>query len=224
MKTNFKFTKLMVLMVLVISSACNKDDNADIPQVSAPTASLSNPNFTTAFFTAGQTQAPTVNWNGDTGLFSLGTNIPGTTVNVSNGVISWGKSLPLGSNTIQLIASNSEGQTSLEITIDNQFSGNFDGAYNTDPNSTTTDFDFEMNFNADGTLTAIDGGTSEALGTWTISGTTITSVYSYDAGVSNYTIVTDIMHSETEATISGFWSGGETLSDPASGYISLDIE
>lgn len=223
MKT-FKLTYLLLLTFLATVFSCSSDDDTATPEVMVPTLSLSNANLTTAFFTEGQTEAPSVIWNGNTGLFTLGSTIAGTSVDASTGIISWNKLLPLGSNTIQLVATNSAGQTSVNVTIDNQFSGNFDGGYNSDPSSTTTSFDFEMNFNADGTMTAIDGGASEAPGTWTRSGNTITSVYSYDGGVSFFTVVTDLAYSETEATHTGFWSSGQTLSDPADGYLTLSIE
>jgi len=223
MKT-LKFNKLFVLVLLLTTFACSNDDDASAPQVSIPTVSLANANLTTSFFTEGQTDVPTVVWNGNTGLFSLGSSIAGASVNATTGVISWNKALPLGSNTIQLVATNSAGQTSINVTIDNQFSGNFDGAYNNDITSTTADFDFEMNFNADGTMMAIDAGISQAPGTWTRSGSTITSVYSYDDGNSFFTVVTDLVYSETEANQTGFWSPGETLADPASGYMELAIE
>jgi len=215
-----KLTKFFAIAVIFAVFACSSDDDP----VLAPTVTLDNADLTATFFTEGQVEVPTVEWNGNVGTFSLESNITGTSVDTNTGVISWDKSLPLGMNTIQLKASNSAGYTSINVTVENEFSGNFDGNYNSDPNSTDTTNSFEMNFNADGTMMAIDGGSSEATGTWSISGNTITSVYSYNSGSSYFTVVTDLLHSETAADITGFWSSGETLSDPACGYIKLDIE
>jgi len=221
MKTLFKLT-LIVLSVTIFS--CSNDDDSTSTQITIPIVSFSNPNITTPFFTDGQTEVPSVSWNGNIGLFSLASNIPGTSVDTNTGIISWSKALPIGSNTIQLVATNSAGQTSVNVIIDNQFSGNFDGNYNYDPNSTSiTGTSFEINFNADGTAEVFDFG-SPAIGTWTRVSNTMTIVYSYDSGVNFYTVVADVSHSETDATITGYWSDGEILTDPAFGYLELELE
>jgi len=215
------FTKLVALLIIFSAVACSSDDSEP---VLAPSTTVTNTELTTPFFTEGETDAPTINWNGNVGLFSLGSNITGVSVDATTGIISWDKSLPLGTNTIQLIAINSAGQVSTDIILENQFSGNFDGAYNTDPSSTDVDLNFELNFNLDGTMEAKTSETNIAIGTWTKSGNTITSVYSYNDGASFFTVVTDLTYSSTEATITGLWSGGETLADPARGYTKLTHE
>ncbi|MET2986407.1 hypothetical protein [Aureibaculum conchae] len=216
---NFKLTKIFALALIFLVFSCSSDD-----PISEPTIAIANTNLTTSFFTEGEVETPTVQWNGDNGTFSLGSNITGTSIDANTGVISWDKSLPIGTNTIEIIATNSAGQTSINVIVENEFSGNFEGGYNSNPNSTEMNNDFEMNFNADGTMNVLDGGSSEGIGTWTASGDIITSVYSYNGGSSYFTVVTDLVYSETEADITGFWSSGETLADPASGYIKLSIE
>jgi len=211
-------TKIFALVLIFSVVACSSDDS---DPVLAPTIALTNTDFITPFFTEGATEAPNVNWNGNTGSFSLDSNITGISVDASTGIISWDKSLPIGTNSFKLLAINSAGQKSIDIALENEFSGNFDGAYNSDPLSTDVNSNFELNFNADGTMMAIDNGSSEGIGTWTKSGNTITSIYSYNDGNSFFTVVTDLTYSSTEATIAGLWSNGETLADPARGYINL---
>jgi len=219
MKSNI--ISISVLGILLFCLSCKNDDEGFIQQISAPTVLLPNANITATFFTEGQTEAPIINWNGSTGVFSIASNIIGISVNENTGIISWDKSLLLGSNTIELVATNSAGQTSVNVMIDNNFSGNFEGSYNLDPNSTTTPTPFAMNFNEDGTMVAI--GTSEAPGTWTMSGNTITSLYVTVSG-SDHIAVVDLIYSDTEATLTGLFSNGTTLSDPAAGYMALAIQ
>jgi len=216
------FTKLLALIFIFTVFACSNDDD-DKPAL-APTVTLASTDLKTSFFTEGATEAPTVNWNGNVGVFSLDSNITGVSVDANTGVISWDKSLLIGTYDIKLIATNSDGQASIDIALESQFAGNFDGAYNTDPTSTDLTTDFELDFNADGTMVARSGGGSDGPGTWTKSGNTITSVYSYTNGNTYFTVVADLTYSSTEATIAGLWSGGQTLADPARGYTKLAHE
>ncbi len=220
-KKQSKFINLLALIFLVTTFSCSSDDDGAVVQISAPTIELSNTNLITNFFTEGETDIPIVNWNGNTGIFSLASNISGVSVDVNTGMVSWSKSLSLDLNSIELIATNSAGQASINITIDNQFSGNFDGAFNSDPTSIVTTIPFEMNFNSDGTMVAI--GTSEAPGIWTMSGNTITTNY-VTSGGNDITAVLDLTYSDIDATLTGFFSTGITLSNPPTGYMALAIE
>ena len=131
----------MIVSVLPILFNCSKDDSQII---SAPTVSFASTNFETIFFKSGNTSAPTVNWNAEQGTFSLSSTIKGVTVNSTSGVVSWTKELPLGINTIELLASNSAGQMSTTITVENIFQGTFKGGYNGNPNSTILDINDQI--------------------------------------------------------------------------------
>jgi len=71
------------------------------------------------FFQAGNSDAPRLNWNGNQGNFSLSSTIDGLSINSTTGVLSWTNSLPIGTHNIQIIATNSAGQTTSNITINN---------------------------------------------------------------------------------------------------------
>lgn len=219
MKTSLKIFNLFFAAIMLLNFSCKSDD--DSAEVILPVLTMSNMSYDTTFFSTGQTDAPTVNWNGNVGTFSLGAPIPGFSVDENTGVVSWDRSIFIGSNEIELIATNSNGFDSIVITVYNQFMGDFHGAYNNDPNSTIVANNFEMTFNNNGTMSVNDSG-SIGTGTWTHDGPIITSVYSYNGGASYYTVVVTLSHTNTTAEIIGYWSSGETLQDPANGYIALD--
>lgn len=118
-------------------------------------------------------------------------------------------------------SSDDEGNNDIQDT----FLGNYIGGYNQDPNSTELNsLNFKMNFNADGTLHVTDTNGSEADGDWTQAGNEITSVYSYDNGNSFFTVKVDLTSIDNETYLTGYWSSGETLSDPADGYLKLTLQ
>lgn len=204
MKTIFKshsYLKIiMIALVLPILSNCSKDDSQII---SAPTVSFASTNFETTFFKSGNTSVPTVNWNGNQGTFNLSSMINGVTVNTSTGVISWSKELPLGINNIELIGSNSAGQVSVNITIENIFQGTFKGGYNDNPNSTILDINDQIYvFSSTGEVTSNKGFN----GTWTKSGNTINTLFPKTNGISGYTEVYTLTYNSTEAILEGFWT------------------
>ncbi|WP_299121745.1 hypothetical protein [uncultured Winogradskyella sp.] len=112
-----------------------------------------------------------------------------------------------------------------ENDIQDTFLGNYIGGYNEDPNSTELSFlNFKMNFNTDGTLHVTDTGGNEADGNWTQIDNEITSVYSYNNGESFFTVKTDLTFIDNVTYLIGYWSSGEMLSDPATGYLKLTLE
>lgn len=207
-------------IALAFTSIACSDDPAE-PTVEAPTLSFAATSLTTPFLTAGSTAAPTVEWNGETGTFSLAAAVQGVTIDASTGVVSWDPSLPIGVNTVDVVATNSAGASTVSLMIESEFQGMFVGGYNFDPSSQTTTNDFEMTFNADGTMSVLDGS-SAGDGTWTLAGTTVTSVYSYDGGTSFFTVEGDVTHDATGATLEGFWYEGDTAtSGSESGYVNV---
>jgi len=81
-----------------------------------------------------------------------------------------------GKHIVQVLATNSSGQTSSDITINNSLQGVFKGTLNI---SSTNILDFELEFNADGTLiyNVISATNTEiGTGTWENNGTTIKGI------------------------------------------------
>lgn len=166
------------LFILFLSTAlitsCSSDDDGNT--ASNPSVTYSTTTFNATFFTSGSSGAPSVNWQGNQGSFSLASPLAGLTINSTTGVLNWTKDLPLGTHNVQVVATNSNGQTTVNITINNPLQGTFTGTYG------GSQF-FEFEFNADGTCTLKandelnpDLGT----GTWTRTDNTIVVDYNYD--------------------------------------------
>lgn len=214
-----KTLRLMAIAVTVALFSCSSDDDP----AAAPALSFSEVNLETPFFTEGATEAPALEWNGDVGTISMDNSIQGLSIDATNGTISWDKSLPLGINDFKVIATNSAGAKEVSIQIDNQFTGDFIGGYNVDPESELLTSDFELKFNADGTMNVMDGIESIASGTWTLTGTTFTSVYTYNTS-GTYSLIMDIIHSDTEAHIEGYWyEGDDPVTGTERGFIKLNL-
>jgi hypothetical protein len=202
----------------LIVAACS-DDPAG-PNVGVPELTFSAASVATPFLTAGSTVAPTIAWNGGTGTVALVAPVTGVSVDATTGVVSWDGSLPIGANTVDVVATNSAGSATASLTIESEFQGRFVGGYNNDPGSETTADDFEMTFNVDGTMSTLDGGLYIGTGTWTRVGVTVTAVYTYN--VAPLTVQGDVTHSATEAVLEGFWYWGDTAtSGDEAGYLRV---
>jgi hypothetical protein len=221
MKTSLKIFNLLFAAIMLLNFSCKSDDDSIDEEATLPVLTLSNASYDTTFFSTGQTNAPTINWNGNIGTFSLGSPSLGFSVDENTGVVSWDRSISIGSNEVELIATNANGSDSIIITVQNQFMGDFYGNYNYDPNSTSANNYLEMDFNVDGSMGLIANNTN-AIGTWTHSDNIITCVYSYDNNNSFYSMVFTLNHDNTSAQLTGYWSIGETLQDPADGYVYLN--
>lgn len=74
-------------------------------------------NYTTTFGTAGASNAPTVNWNNQTGTFAIiSTPVAGITIDPVTGIISWNNAVPIGIYKIAVTATNTGG-TSASDTV-----------------------------------------------------------------------------------------------------------
>jgi len=186
-----------------------------------PTITYSQPSYVSAFFSTGNTPAPTIAWNGATGTLSLAGTVTGVTLDTSTGVVSWDQSLPIGVNVVEVVAANPAGDDTAAFDVDNRFEGHFEGAYNNDPESEAVSSDFVMTFDGDGSLTVLDQGTFEGMGNWTRNGTTITAVYEYESG-DPLTVQGDVTHDASEAVLEGFWYlGDEAVAGGEQGFLSL---
>jgi len=217
---NTFYSKIFIIILAIpILFNCSKEDEPIIA-ISPPSINFSSTNFETTFFVSGHTPSPTVNWNGEQGIFSLNSIIKGVTINSNSGVISWSKELLLGINTIELIASNSAGQISINITIENLFKGVFKGGFNNNPNSKTIeDMNFyTYTFDSLGVITSTSAFGTET-GKWEIHNKLLITEFS--TYVENF----DIYKDGTNAYIEGLWvllpyEDG----NPANGYVKLTLD
>jgi len=167
-------TALLILSILTLTNCSNNDDGSD--DITSPNVTYSSTIYDATFFQEGNSDAPNLNWNGDQGSFSIINPISGLTIGTSTGVLNWTKDLPIGKHIVQVLATNSSGQTSSDITINNSLQGVFKGTLNI---SSTNILDFELEFNADGTLiyNVISATNTEiGTGTWENNGTTIKGI------------------------------------------------
>lgn len=212
--------------LIILTTSCSNDDNNPEVLVLVPVIGVDSENVEADFFTEGSLAAPAINWGGEEGSLELNSPIQGVNLNAVTGVITYDKSLPVGESVIQFVASNSAGQTTQSITINNRFSGSFTGEYTSGDNQ---DFIFthKANYNEDGSYTGEDSNNADSTttGTWTLSGNTISSTYTYDSGSSPLTIEVDLTQSTSDATLNGAWHSGASVSeDSFGGYIRFSID
>jgi len=193
-------TTIILIITLCFLTSCSTDDDTASPTISAPSVTYSSTNVNATFFQEGNSTVPTVNWNGNQGAFSLASTINGLSINSTTGVLNWTKELAPDTYNLQVIATNSAGQTSINITIHNPLQGTFTGVYD------DISF-FEIQFNPDGSLELRANDETNptlATGTWTLNSTNILIDYTYDAG-GDYSLSGTLTQSATTATYAGDW-------------------
>ncbi|WGK65651.1 hypothetical protein [Croceiramulus getboli] len=214
---------LVLILMIFTGLGCSSDDAVE-SQVQVPNIQFAQSSFTTTFRTAGATLAPNIDWNGEQGTLTLATPVSGVSLNQSTGVISWSKLLPIGTTTVQLIASNSAGQSQVTLNLENDFEGSFVGAYGSDPDSQDTSNYFQVNFSADGSVEVIANDSRDvATGTYGLVGSTLTAFYSYDfEDLNEYTFQAELVNTAAQATVDGLWYIGDST-DPADagGYFEV---
>jgi len=196
--------KLFLLCLLTATISCTTDEDSeddDTPSVSTPTVSYDSTTLDATFSTLGNSSAPTLNWNGDQGSFSLVNTIPGVTINTTTGVVSWNRLLPPGTNNLQLIAANSAGQTSVNLTINNPLRGVFTGTY-----GSSLFFQFEFLGDGNVNIKATNEASPDiASGTYTINDDEILVNYLYDISPDPFSILGTLVQTESSASLSGKW-------------------
>jgi len=163
----------IVLMVSIsfFALSCSSDDSVTIK---VPSVSFISNSLEATFFQDGNSDTPTVNWNGNQGTFELDLLIPGLSIDQATGVLRWSKLLPhRDSYFLEVRAINSAGETITEVFLKNTLQGKFIGNYTILGDEPY----FEVTFNTDGT--AIIGVDNEdnlefGSGTWTIDDPIIT--------------------------------------------------
>ena len=213
MKKTIK-TRFVLIIAITFFIACSNDDT---PPVSTPTVTYSDTTINATLFQEGNSSAPTVNWNGNQGSFSLTSTIEGLNINTTTGVLNWTKLLAPKIHNVEVIATNSEGQIIINLTINNPFQGFFIGGINFDASSIGLDSSQEYTFNTNGSFITIGGGT----GTYILSGTSITTEFISSIGTIYDAL--ELSHTATEVKLTGYWSA--TIQNPtqtnADGYIEL---
>ena len=208
------------ILVLCLLFACSKSDDV---KIAAPELMYNQNRYTTLFYDIGNSAPPTIDWNGDVGQFGLENVINGISIDSNTGIISWNKIVPLGENSIKVLAFNNAGTTLTTILLQNEFAGNFKGPYSPVliPIG-ATDFLVAFNFMENGTLTGVISHTdvfevvmSESIvGTWTIDGNEINGEYFYEQFEDSNPLFIHglITYSPTEASIEGRF--GSVLDHP----------
>ena len=152
----------LIISTLIISCSKDNDDNT----ISAPTNFEYPAGGPIPFYTHGDTGSPSINWNNDTGIFTLDNTYTGVNINEITGVLSWNEDLPLHENHINVTATNSAEIAQTTVLFLHQFSGNFSGGHNLDPNSIMIpNNNLNVTFNVDGTLSITDH-IETVSGTW----------------------------------------------------------
>lgn len=196
----FYFSKTIMILIisfLLISCGLTDDDEA----VLAPSLTYPATNLSAIFFEEGNSQPPTVTWNGNQGTISLASNIEGLSINSSTGVLNWGKQLELGDYTFDVIATNSAGQTSVSFNLSNPLQGTFTGTYSDE------EF-FELEFNSDGTLVVKANNEDSPIlgsGTWELTNKILTADYTYDDRQDDYSVSGTINQTNNQAVYTGNW-------------------
>lgn len=193
----FKAAKIILMLLLTVIMSCSSDD--DSPQITSPSVSYNTSTINATFFHDGNTNAPTVNWNGNQGTFSLANSIPGLSIDATTGVVSWTKIFAPGEHEVQVVASNSAGQTTSYFTVKNLLQGEFIGVLDE-----STDFIIE--FFTDGIIEIKHFSPPEDAyyGTWKLIGNEIiANLTLVEIPAEQYSLRGNLVQTNTSATYSG---------------------
>lgn len=199
MKTSiFKFKYLALVLVFIFSTACSKDD--DSPKISTPTVTYPSSTIEIPFFEAGSSAAPDITWNGNQGNFSLATSLEGLSIDGNTGVLSWTKLLPAGKHSIQVVITNSAGQKSMNLTLDNRLEGNFSYKFQ-------GSCSYELQFMKDGALTVKNIGGTEVIadGSWEMNGMEVIGNYTFTEDNTQQSIKGVLKQTTTDVKLEGDW-------------------
>lgn len=206
MKTYFLQTVIaLIISTLLISCGLTDDEEA----VLAPSLTYSSTNASAIFFKEGNSQPPTITWNGNQGTIALSNNIEGLSINSTTGVINWNNQLKPGDYSFNVIATNSAGQTIVSFNLSNPLQGTFTGTY-----SGSSFFEFE--FNSDGTIIVRANSESNpdvGSGTWQLNNDTLTADYTYDVGNDEYSLSGMLNQTNTKVVYTGNWYSGHGAED-----------
>lgn len=201
---------MLLFISTTIFTSCKKERTT--PDVETASVSYASTNLEAIFYQSGNSATPSLDWNGNQGSFSITSPVDGLSINTTTGALSWTKLLALGTYAIEVVATNSAGNTLVNITLTNILQGVFTGTYS---GNIYQQFDYKT----DGTVSikATDETTPDlASGTWEIDGDEVTSDYTYDFGGA-YSIKGTLVQTNANATISGQWYYGHGAIDGEEG-------
>ncbi len=210
MKTFKNKFKILLLLLLVgfAFTCCSSDDGITILR---PTVSYSETTLEPVFFTEGSAPVPSVDWNGNTGSFSLSMNIDGLSIDRSTGAISWTTTLPPGTHDFDVIATNNAGQTTVRIQLNNPVEGFLTGTYDYSSGPSTSSSYFALDFHENGTLDFLSNNQDnpdEGSGTWVRTGDEIKVDYTYDIAGDHYSLSGTLVQGLSRLEYSGTWYYG----------------
>lgn len=205
--------RTMLLIGCLLLFGCSKSD--DGKTISAPNLSYFQNVVKTPFHKVGSSEPPIIDWNGNQGSFGLENSIESVSIDSKTGIVSWGKTLSLDTNIINVIAFNNKGSTATAIQLKNEILGKFEGSYDPFFEQVFTTLSIEFNFMDNGILnghtrrTDLDGivqSTTILEGTWSRTGNKIDGEFILkENGDKSEVIVLNavIAYSETIAFIDG---------------------
>ena len=213
---------LLFFLLLCLAQSCEQiaeltgDASIDAPEVAYATT-----NYTATFYTAGSSSAPSVDWNGDQGTFSLGTDVEGLSVNSTTGQLQWTKVLPVGTHEVEVVVANSEGQVVVPITVENLPAGTFTG-------TDSRGFYWSITFMNDGTAAVRlnnKNSPDPATATYELTGIDLEGTVTYDDNSSVFAITGRFMLSASKAVFDGEWYNGTQIDpDNVGATFSLELE
>jgi len=199
---SLKILTLISSLSFILLGCSNEDDNISI---TSPEISYSQTQLTTTFLSEESSSAPNINWNGEQGNLSIVPQIDGLSINGNSGVLSWSRFLKPGNYNFQVIASNSAGQKTIDITLENEFEGTFTGTYDN-----VQFFEFEFFRNGEvGVRANSETSPDIAVGTWEFRDEGLYATYSYQGDSNIFSTLGDLTVTSTQATYNGNWYFGE---------------
>ena len=168
--------KYLIPIVLLLLLACGKDDDS----ITGVQLSYTSTEFVTDLRQEGSTGLPTIDWNGNSGVFSLEKAATNVNINPGTGEVTWNRDLPIGANEIVVLAKNETQETRATFTITPQLGQSFwSGGQNNNPDSDVIFPDRFISLFPDGTLTLemSDDPDFQGIGIWTLEGDQITMEY-----------------------------------------------
>lgn len=184
MKKFFSISQwILLIVVFSLVWSCSKNEDPT-PQIQVPSVTYTSTTLEAIAFQASSSPVPSLSWNGNQGSFSLGAPVNGLNINSTTGVLNWTNQLPIATHNVQVIASNSAGQTVIDLIIKNNLEGTFTGVYNQ-----VNFFEFDFLPNGDFHLRTNDENNPDtATGTWTITNNTLIANFIFDDSPSLFSI------------------------------------
>lgn len=207
------YSTLLLLLALMISVSCETDDNDT--GATDPVIFIMNDEYSTNFHTPGESDTPTIEWNGSPGTFSITQPIEGLTINADSGKLSWDRTMPIGDLEVEIKATNREGKMSMtSITIHNMFAGTFIGGFNEDVNSNILSTEHTTIMRWDEPSDHIGQmGQIISTGMWTRNGSQVKWGYPLEDGRTIWFCAT-LVYDNSQAFLSGFISFTNDFTNP----------